>query len=105
MTIYKMKRVHLIIFGKVQGVCFRLNTEKIANKLGVKGYVKNLPNGSVEVVAEGKRNLLGDLIAFCRKGNGSAEVTNILIEFKKPTKEFDSFIIKDEVKYNGINRR
>ena len=89
-----MKRVHIIIFGKVQGVCFRLNTEKVANKLGVKGFVRNLPNGSVQVVAEGKRNLIGDLIAFCRKGKGSAEVTNILIGFKKPTKEFNDFIIK-----------
>ena len=89
-----MKRVHLIIFGKVQGVCFRLNTEKVANKLGVKGYVRNLPNGSVQVVAEGKRNLIGDLIAFCRKGTGSAEVSNILIAYKEPTKEFDNFVIK-----------
>ena len=87
-----MKRVHLIIIGRVQGVCFRLHTKQVANIYNVKGFVRNLPNGNVEVVAEGSKNNIAKLIAFCRKGVGITEVTNILIEFKSQRVSLINFL-------------
>ena len=57
-----MKCVHLLISGKVQGVFFRDNTRKKAEELGLKGYAKNLEDGTVEVVAEGNEEKINDLI-------------------------------------------
>ncbi len=93
-----MKRVHLLITGRVQGVYFRRNTSEVANKLDVKGFVRNLDDGRVEVVAEGTKYKIKKLIMFCRKGKGSAVVSNIKVIFEKLTYEFNNFIIKDEVR-------
>jgi len=89
-----MKRIHLIISGSVQGVFYRHNTNQVANRLGLKGFVRNLPNGNVEVIAEGNEEKLNELIEFCKKGPESAHVDNIKIEYEKPTKEFNTFSIK-----------
>ena len=61
-----MKRIHLIISGDVQGVFFRHNTNKVGNRLGLKGFVRNLPDGKVEVVAEGDEKKLRELIEKLR---------------------------------------
>lgn len=89
-----MKRFHLIIHGDVQGVLYRSNTRKKASELGLKGYVKNLPNGAVEVVAEGSENKLNELIEFCRNSPGYSNVTNVKIKEEKPTNEFNSFEVE-----------
>lgn len=89
-----MKRVHLIISGRVQGVWFRHNTSKVANKLGLTGFVRNLPNGDVEVIAEGDEKKLKELIEFCNRGPIGAHVKNVRIEHEKPKNEFSSFLIE-----------
>ncbi len=89
-----MKRIHLIISGRVQGIFFRHNTNKVANKLGLTGFVRNLPDGNVEVIAEGDEEKLKELIAFCKKGPEGAYVEDIKIEYGKPKKEFSAFSIK-----------
>lgn len=89
-----MKRAHLIISGMVQGVWFRHNTNKVANKLGLKGFVRNLPNGNVEVAAEGDEDKLKELIEFCKRGPIGAHVENVKIEYEKPKNEFKTFSIK-----------
>ncbi len=89
-----MKKVHLIISGSVQGVFYRHNTNQVANRLGLKGFVRNLPNGNVEVIAEGNEEKLKELIEFCKKGPEAAYVENVNIEYEKPTKEFNTFSIK-----------
>ena len=61
-----MKRIHLIISGKVQGINFRHYTRKKAVGLGLTGWVKNA-NDDVEVVAEGPEDKLKELIEFCRQ--------------------------------------
>ena len=78
-----MKCFHLIVSGRVQGVFFRDNTRRKAIALGLKGYAKNLPDGNVEVVAEGKEDKLKELIEFIRKGPGVAKIENIEITTKK----------------------
>lgn len=88
-----MKRIHLIISGRVQGVWFRHNTSKVANQLGLTGFARNLPNGGVEVIAEGDEDKIKELIEFCKKGPEGAHVSNIEIKYEKPKNEFDTFSI------------
>lgn len=88
-----MKRIHLIISGDVQGVWFRHNTNIVGNKLGLRGFVRNLPNGNVEVVAEGDENKLEELIEFCKRGPIGAHVDNVDIKYEESNGEFDTFSI------------
>jgi len=89
-----MKRVHILVYGNVHGVFFRHNTSKIANSLGLTGFVRNLDDGSVEVVAEGSEDKLRELVDFCRKGPIGAKVDSIKVEFGKVTNEFSGFGIR-----------
>jgi acylphosphatase len=86
-------RVHLLISGEVQGVFFRANTRRVAKEIGVTGWVRNLPNGMVEVVAEGRKPQLDRLIEFCKKGPEGARVDDIVIEWEKYKGEFKDFQI------------
>jgi len=67
-------RVHIIVYGRVQGVFFRAWMEDRALELGLKGWVRNNPDGTVEVVAEGDEKDLEVLISWCRKGPPDARV-------------------------------
>ncbi|UCC91223.1 MAG: acylphosphatase [Candidatus Aenigmatarchaeota archaeon] len=87
-------RVHLLISGQVQGVFFRANTRHAANELGVKGWVRNLPDGMVEVVAEGRKPVLDRFIEYCRKGPEGSKVENIEIEWGEFRNEFGGFEVK-----------
>ena len=69
------------IFGRVQGVFFRMNTVLIARKLGINGWVRNLDDGSVEVLAEGKR--MEEFIEFLKRGPPAARVDKIKIKESK----------------------
>ena len=62
-----MQRVNIIVHGFVQGVLFRYNTKKEALSLGLKGYVRNMEDSNVEIVAEGTEDKLNELIEFCKK--------------------------------------
>lgn len=72
-----VKRVHLLIRGRVQGVFFRANTQKEATRLGLQGWVRNTPDGGVEVIAQGKDETLREFILWCRKGPPSALVQDV----------------------------
>ena len=63
-----MKRIHLIISGIVQGVGFRFYTRDVALEIGVKGWVKNLPDGTVEIVAEGSKEEIEAFMKQLKKG-------------------------------------
>lgn len=89
-----MKRLKITVKGSVQGVSFRRNTKLVADKLGLTGYVKNLPDSSVEVVAEGTDDKLKELLAFCRKGPEGAYVSDVEVEYKNATNEFTGFDIR-----------
>jgi len=84
-------RVHLRIYGQVQGVFFRASTEAEARRLGFTGWVRNCPDGSVEVVAEGPRARLENLVAWCRHGPPRAQVDRVEIEWSEATGEFSRF--------------
>ncbi len=87
-------RVHLYIEGKVQGVWYRAFTRDVATKYGIRGWVRNLPDGRVEAVFEGDESDIEKAIAECYKGPPAAVVTNIDIK-KEPFKgEFNGFEIR-----------
>jgi acylphosphatase len=84
-------RAHVFISGMVQGVFFRSETIDEAKKLGVKGWVRNLPDGRVEAVFEGEEKSVKELIEFCRRGPPGARVTGVNIIWENYTGEFRSF--------------
>ncbi len=79
--------------GMVQGVFFRENTKRKANKLGIFGWVKNLPDGRVEIVIEGKKQKIKEMIKWMKKGSGFAKVKKLDIELEKFNDEFQNFKI------------
>ena len=86
-----MVRAHLIVAGRVQGVFFRHNTNNEANRLGLTGWVRNLSSGDVEVVAEGERSVVEELISWCHTGPPMSRVDNVSIEWETYTGEFSGF--------------
>ena len=86
-------RVHVTIEGRVQGVFFRASAQEQANRLGVKGWVRNCPDGAVELVAEGERKNIDDLIAWCGHGPRGAEVREVQVRWEAFTGEFPAFRI------------
>ena len=60
--------VHMFVHGRVQGVFYRAKTQKVAEGLGLTGWVKNCRDGSVEIHAEGNKEKLEELIKWCRNG-------------------------------------
>ncbi len=77
-----MFQAHLVIVGKVQGVFYRASCQEVAQELGLTGWVKNLSNGNVEVLAQGEKEKIEKLIEWCRKGTSGARVDNVEIEWQ-----------------------
>lgn len=85
------RRVHLWVGGYVQGVGYRANARQHGALLGLTGWVKNLPDGQVEIVAEGDEAALQLLIAWCRRGPEMAEVESVEVRWEPYTGEFKRF--------------
>jgi acylphosphatase len=84
----------MIISGQVQGVGFRFSAYDEAVALGVAGFVRNLPGGEVDIVAEGPRENLKMLASWAHQGPPSARVTDVREEWLDPTGEFTEFRIR-----------
>jgi len=87
-------RAHLLIEGRVQGVAYRAFTRNVATKLGIYGWVRNLHDGRVEVLFEGKRELIEQAIQTCRKGPAGSFVTHIDVRWEEYSAEFKGFEIR-----------
>lgn len=87
-------RLQAAVHGRVQGVSFRYYTQRRARELDLVGYVRNRWDGTVEVVAEGQRARLEELLAFLRVGPGAAFVTQVDARWLAPTAEFDAFEVR-----------
>ena len=87
-------RKRLLISGIVQGVFFRKTMAKKAREIGVYGWVKNLEDGSIEVIVECSEEKVDELINWCYKGPLLAKVNNIDIKNEKYTGESREFKIK-----------
>ncbi len=72
-----IKHLDIIVKGKVQGVFYRAATKAVADQLGVKGNIKNEPNGDVVIVAEGDKMALEMFLDWCHEGPQDAQVTSV----------------------------
>jgi acylphosphatase len=89
-----MKRLHVFIAGRVQGVFFRARTQDMARSLLLTGWVKNRSDGSVEAVFEGEDDDLKAMLAWCRKGPPAAKVTRVEVKEEPLSDPFESFTIR-----------
>ena len=89
-----LARVQARISGRVQGVGFRYSTLDQARRLGLAGWVRNTPDGEVEVLAEGDRQRLQQLVDWCRAGPRGAEVTDVQVSWSEAQGRFDDFDIR-----------
>ena len=87
-----MKTIRLTIKGNVQGVFFRATAEDIADELGVKGWVRNLPDRNVEITATATEEILQKFIDWCKQGPPKAKVEEVVIE-ELDLQQFNDFRI------------
>lgn len=87
-------RLHLVVSGLVQGVFYRQSTADVAGGLGLRGWVRNLPDGRVEVQAEGTRQALEVLLAACRRGPPAARVAEVEVSWQEPRGDLGPFAVR-----------
>ncbi len=87
-------RGHVIVHGLVQGVWFRQSAKDEALRIGVTGWVRNLPDGTVEAVFEGDKKKVEEVVGWCHRGPSGAEVSKVDISWERPTGEFTRFDIR-----------
>lgn len=89
-------QAHVYISGFVQGVGYRQFVKSKAHELGLTGWAKNLPDGRVEAVFQGKRAKIEQMILLCRKGPMLSEVEDIVVEWEESIQEYQTFEIEHE---------
>src|SRR4051812_44124106 len=82
------ERVHLLISGRVQGVYYRSAATEQARVLGLRGVVRNLQGGDVELIAEGPPSVLQQMIGWCHLGPPAAQVEQVAVRREAATGEF-----------------
>jgi acylphosphatase len=87
-------RVRVHVTGRVQGVFFRAETAELAQRLGLEGWVRNLPDGRVEALFEGEKQDVEKAVAFCRQGPPRAQVRKIDVEWENWKGEFSDFRVR-----------
>jgi acylphosphatase len=86
-------KARAIISGRVQGVFFRMETKRAAERYAVSGWVRNRTDGTVEAVFEGDRENVAAAIAWCKKGPPMSKVINVDVDWEDYTGEFKAFVI------------
>lgn len=89
-----MKTVHVVIEGRVQGVFFRDYTQREATRRGLKGWVRNLPNGMVDAVLAGTEADIDEMIEWFSYGSPMAEVASVEVDEILPTEKLTCFTIR-----------
>jgi acylphosphatase len=89
-----MVQVHMFAHGRVQGVNFRYNVRKRAAALALKGYVRNLADGRVEILARGSRERLGKLINYIKGNPGFSYVIKLDIGWEESSSDLEDFHIR-----------
>ena len=85
---------HVYVSGRVQGVFFRARTVEMSVRLGVTGWVRNLPDGRVEAAFEGEEEAVKAILDFCRRGPRGAVVENVAVVWESFKGEFSGFSIR-----------
>ena len=91
---HALTRLQAVVHGRVQGVSYRYHTQRCATELGLTGYVRNEWDGTVQVVAEGSRQAVQELLAFLHVGPRAALVTQDDTQWPAPTGGFDRFEVR-----------
>lgn len=89
-----MKRVTAQVRGRVQGVSFRYNAQSQAKRMGLTGWIRNEPDGSVYVLAEGSDSVLEEFIRYLNQGPRSARVESLTTNWSEASGDYDSFEIR-----------
>ena len=87
-------RAHVFYSGRVQGVGFRYETESMAQRLGLKGWVKNLTDGRVELVCEGAKAKIESLLSEVRESSLGRHIKNVDCVWEKPTQTYEDFRVE-----------
>jgi len=89
-----MKQIHIFVTGRVQGVFFRQSTRVMAIKNNVSGWVSNLDDGRVEIVAQGETNNVDNLADWCKTGPANSRVDEFELSEENITNEFEDFEVR-----------
>ena len=89
-----IEELHAVVHGYVQGVGFRYFASRKASALNIRGYTRNMSDGSVEIVAQGTRSALENLLVALRQGPSAGEVDEVETTWREPTEHFRSFSIR-----------
>ncbi len=87
-------RCHVFVTGRVQGVFFRAFTRDVANSLGLRGWVRNLPDGRVEAVFEGTREVIEEALKKIKIGPPASRVENIDVKWSELVEDIPDFRIR-----------
>ncbi len=90
----EISEAHVVVSGRVQGVWFRGNTQRVASDAGVLGYVRNLPGRQVEAVLQGERAAVERVIDFMRVGPPGAAVSDIVVSWRAAVGTYHGFRIR-----------
>jgi acylphosphatase len=90
----RLRQLHAIIHGHVQGVSFRYNTVQQAMRLGLVGWVCNLPDGTVETTAVGKQEVLDAFLAWLQHGPSGARVSKVDADWNDTSNSYNNFEIR-----------
>ncbi len=90
-----LKQVQVIVRGRVQGVYFRASAQREARRLGLTGWVKNRPDGGIEILVEGEEDALKDLIGWAHRGPSAARVERVDVRWRGFAGDFSDFRIVD----------
>lgn len=90
----RSSEAHVVVAGKVQGVFFRATTREVASECGVRGFVRNLPDRSVEAVLQGERSAVEKVIEFMGEGPPGALVTEIRVDWRPPSGDYPGFDVR-----------
>jgi acylphosphatase len=89
-----MIEMYCLVSGKVQGVAYRAYVENAADQLQLCGYVRNMEDGRVEVVAQGDPSTLKEFVEFLHEGSSLSEVEGVDVEWRSIEKEHDDFSVR-----------
>lgn len=87
-------RAELKIQGRVQGVFYRQSTKDTADRLGLTGWARNCPDGSVEAIFEGDQSAVNQAIEWCKQGPPAARVSNVSVDWRDFVGEFEGFGVR-----------
>lgn len=88
------KQVHCVVRGRVQGVFFRASAQREAKRLGLTGWARNTPDGSVEIVVEGEDERVREFLQWAQRGPSAARVERVDTRWRSFTGEFTDFRIE-----------